>query len=67
MKKIDILNFITDFRKSPNDIKTHSALVQHLGSQHEPAIQAMLTELKQLGVVKETELQGEKAYQVAKK
>lgn len=67
MKKIDILNFITDYRKAPNDIKTHRALVDHLGTQHEPAIHAMLSELKQLGVIKETELQGEKAYQVAKK
>jgi hypothetical protein len=24
MKKIDILNFITNFRKSPNDVKTYS-------------------------------------------
>ncbi len=67
MKKIDILNFITDFRKSPNDFKTYGQLVSHLGTQHEPSIQAMLNELKQLGVVKETEQQGEKAYQVARK
>ena len=67
MKKIDILNFITDFRKSPNDIKTYGQLVNHLGTHHEPAIQAMLGELKQLGVVKEMEHQGEKAFQVARK
>ncbi len=67
MKKIDILNFITDFRKSPNDIKTYEQLVSHLGTQHEPSIQAMLNELKQLGVVKETEYRGEKVYQVARK
>jgi len=67
MKKIDILNYITDFRKSPNDIKTYSQLVNHLGTQNEPAVQAMLSELKQLGVVRETEHQGQKAYQVAKK
>jgi hypothetical protein len=67
MKKIDILNYITDFRKSPNDIKTYGQLISHLGAQHEPALQAMLNELKQLGVIKESEYQGEKAYQVAKK
>lgn len=67
MKKIDILNFITDFRKSPNDVKTYAQLVSHLGIQHEPSIQAMLNDLKQLGVVKEMEHEGEKAYQVAKK
>lgn len=67
MKKVDILNFITDFRKSPNQVKTHHELVQHLGTQHEATIQAMLTEMKQLGVIRETESQGQKAYQVAKK
>ena len=67
MKKVDILNFITDFRKSPNQVKTHQELVQHLGTQHEATIQAMLTEMKQLGVIRETEAQGQKAYQVAKK
>ncbi len=67
MKKIDILNFITDFRKSPNDIKTYGQLVSHLGAQNESSIQAMLNELKQLGVVKEMQQHGEKAYQVARK
>ena len=64
MKKIDILNFITDFRKSPNSIKTHSALINHLGPQHEVAINTMLDELQKNKVVKQTELNGEKAYQV---
>ncbi len=67
MKKIDILNFITDFRKTPNSIKTYQQLVDHLGGQHEPAMKAMLAEMKQLGVLRETELDGQKAYQVAKK
>ncbi len=67
MKKIDILNYITDFRKSPNDIKTYQQLLEHLGTQHDTTIQAMLTEMKQLGVIRETEVQGQKAYQVAKK
>jgi arginine repressor len=67
MKKVDILNFITDFRKAPNQVKTYHELITHLGSQHEATIQAMITEMKQLGVIRETESQGEKAYQVAKK
>lgn len=64
MKKIDILNFITDFRKGPNNIKTYRELISHLGSQHEPAINAMLDELQKGKVVKQTELNGERAYQV---
>ena len=64
MKKIHILNFITDFRKSPNSIKTHRVLVTHLGLQHEPAINTMLDDLQKTKVVRLTELNGEKAYQV---
>jgi hypothetical protein len=64
MKKIDILNFITDFRRSPNAIKTHRELVSHLGIQHESAIKAMLEDLQKGRVVKQTELNGEVAYQV---
>ncbi len=64
MKKIDILNFITDFRKSPNSIKTHRDLITHLGLQHEPSINAMLDDLQKTKVVRLTELNGEKAYQV---
>ena len=64
MKKIDILNFITDFRKSPNSIKTHQQLVSHLGADNEPTMNTLLTELQQAKVVKSTELDGEKAYQV---
>ena len=64
MKKIDILNFITSFRKAPNDIKTHGQILAHLGADHEPAINHMLEELKQARVIKEVELQGEKAFQV---
>ena len=64
MKKIDILNFITNFRKAPNDIKTFSQLLSHLGAEHEPAISQMLEELKQARVVKEVEGQGERAFQV---
>jgi len=64
IKKVDILNFITDFRKAPNDIKTHSQLVGHLGAENEPTIQAMIGELTAQKVVKLTEKNGEKAYQV---
>jgi len=64
IKKVDILNFITDSRKSPNDIKTHSQLVGHLGAENEPTIQVMIGELAAQKVVKLTEKNGEKAYQV---
>jgi hypothetical protein len=67
MKKIDILNFITNFRKSPNDIKTYNQLLGHLGSENEPQIKAFITELQQTKVLRETELNGEKAYQVVTK
>lgn len=67
MKKIDILNFITDFRKSPNDVKTYAQLINHLGSSNEPQIKAYISELQQTKVLKETELNGEKAYQVVTK
>ena len=64
MKKIDILNFITDFRKSPNSMKTYREIVTHLGSPHVSTIDAMLDELQKNKVVKQTEVNGEKAFQV---
>ena len=64
MRKIDILNYITDFRKAPNRIKTHRELVNHLGPQHESTISTMLDELQKTRVVRVTDLNGEKAYQV---
>ena len=67
MKKVDILNYLTDFRKAPNQIKTYQELVDHLGAHHEEVIQGMLAEMKQLGVIRETERDGKKAFQVAKK
>ena len=67
MKKIDILNFITDFRKSPNRIISHQELVNHLGTANESTITNLLTELQHAKVVKITELNGEKAYQVISK
>jgi hypothetical protein len=67
MKKIDILNFITNFRKSPNDIKTHNQLVAHLGAANEQTLNQLLAELLQLRVVKQVEVNGEKGYQVTTK
>lgn len=67
MKKIDILNYITNFRKSPNDVKTHDELLNHLGREHESTIESMISEMKQLGVLREVEKNGMRAYQVAKK
>lgn len=64
MKKIDILNFITNFRKAPNDIKTHQEILNHLGATNASAIDAMLGELQQGKVIKETQRDGQKAYQV---
>jgi hypothetical protein len=64
IKKLDILNFITDFRKAPNDIKTHSQLIGHLGADNETTINAMLGELIAQKLVRLTEKNGEKAYQV---
>ena len=64
MRKIDILNFITNHRKAPNDIKTYSSLIDHLGPVNEHAIRQMLGELVQARVVREVEANGEKAYQV---
>ena len=64
MRKIDILNFITDFRKAPNDIKSYSSLLNHLGATNEAAIKQMLGELVQARVVREIEANGERSYQV---
>lgn len=64
IKKIDILNFITDNRKAPNDIKAHSALISHLGADNEATVLTMLSELKTQKVVRELDKNGEKAYQV---
>jgi hypothetical protein len=64
LKKIDILNFITDSRKAPNDVKTHSQLIGFLGTDNEPAIMSMLSELKAQKVVREVDKNGEKGYQV---
>jgi hypothetical protein len=67
MKKIDILNFITNFRKAPNDVKAYSELLSHLGDANESTLNQFLAELQQTKVLKETEKNGEKAYQVVTK
>jgi hypothetical protein len=64
MKKIDILNYITNFRKAPNDIKTREEILGHLGTTNASAIDAMLGELQQARVIRETERDGVKAFQV---
>jgi len=64
MKKIDILNFITNFRRDPNHIKTYQDILNHLGEANEATLNAYLSELQQSKVVKQTELNGQKAYQV---
>jgi len=67
MKKVDILNFITDFRKAPNDVKTHSQVIVQFGAENEAAILAMLGDLKAQKVVREVEKGAEKGYQVIAK
>ncbi|HYC86365.1 MAG TPA: hypothetical protein VEB86_14125 [Chryseosolibacter sp.] len=64
MKKIDILNFITNFRKAPNDVKTFQDILNHLGQTHEQQINQYLSELQQARVIRQTEVNGQKAYQV---
>lgn len=67
MKKIDILNFITDFRKSPNQIKSLAEIRTHLGVNDEQALANMLDEMKQMRTLREVEKNGERAFQVAAK
>jgi hypothetical protein len=67
MKKIDILNFITDFRKSPNGIKTLAEIRSHLNVNNDQALVTMLEEMKQLRTLRETEKDGERAFQVTAK
>jgi hypothetical protein len=66
-KKIDILNFITDFRKAPNDIKTFKEILSHVGAGDEVQLNAMLNEMQQMRALKLVEKNGERAYQVAAK
>lgn len=67
MKKIDVLNFITNFRKSPNDIKSLSEIRTHLNLGEDTALLNMLEEMKQMRTVREVEKNGEKAFQVVAK
>jgi hypothetical protein len=67
MKKIDILNFITDFRKSPNQVKTLAEINAHLGSTDEDLLISMLEEMKQLRTLREVEKDGQRAFQVTAK
>jgi hypothetical protein len=67
MKKIDILNFITNFRKVPNDIKTLSEIKAHLSVTDETALDNMLTEMKSMRSIREVEKDGQRAFQVSAK
>ena len=67
MKKIDILNFITNFRQTPNDIKSLTEIKSHLKSADESVLIQMLEEMKQLRTLREVEKNGERAFQVTAK
>lgn len=67
MKKIDILNYITGFRKTPNEIKTFGEIKSHLKVTEEEALLKMLEEMKQLRTLREVEKNGERAFQVTAK
>ncbi len=67
MKKIDILNYITDFRKNPNEIKTLSEIKTHLKVTDESTLKTLLEEMKQMRSLREVEKNGERAFQVAAK
>jgi hypothetical protein len=64
MKKIDILNFITDFRKSPNSTKTYAEIVANLNPVSEVLLKQLLAELQNTKVIRETEENGQKVYRV---
>lgn len=67
MKKIDILNYITDFRKAPNARKSFEEISQHLQVTEVKRLEALLTELKQLGTVREMDVEGTRYFQVVTK
>jgi hypothetical protein len=67
MKKIDILNFITNFRKAPNEIKSLSEIKTQFNITEDASLLAMLEEMKKMRSVREVEKNGEKAFQVAAK
>ena len=67
MKKIDILNFITNFRKAPNDVKSYQEILTNVGKGDEAQLKALLSELQQTKVLKEIESTEGKSYQVVTK
>lgn len=67
MKKIDILNFITDFRKNPNEVKTLGEIRNHLKATDDSGLLHLLEEMKQMRTLREVEKDGEKAFQVTAK
>ena len=67
IKKIDILNFITDFRKAPNYIKSLSEISAHLNVEDAGQLVPLLEEMKQMRTLREVEKDGEKAFKVAAK
>ncbi|MBS1555427.1 MAG: hypothetical protein ACK514_06065 [Bacteroidota bacterium] len=67
MRKIDILNFITDFRKVPNQVKTLAEIKAYVGSFDELQLISMLEEMKQMRTLRELEKNGERAFQVMAK
>lgn len=67
MKKIDILNFITDFRKNPNQIKTLQEIKTHLHASDDAALLQLLEEMKQMRTLREVEKEGARAFQVSAK
>lgn len=67
MRKIDILNFITDFRKVPNQVKTLAEIKAYVGSFDELQLISMLEEMKQMCTLRELEKNGERAFQVMAK
>ena len=67
MRKIDILNFITDFRKVPNQVKTLAEIKAYVGSFDELQLISMLEEMKQMRTLRELEKNGDRAFQVMAK
>jgi hypothetical protein len=67
MKKIDILNFITNFRKEPNDIKTYAEIRNHMRIEQDAPLLQMLEEMKEMRTLREVEKNGERAFKVAAK
>jgi hypothetical protein len=67
MKKIDILNFITNFRKQPNDVKSLAEIKAHLNLADDAQLLAMLEEMKQLRALREVDKAGMRAFQVTAK